>query len=281
MRVIRTRQEMVNSSEVLRQAGEKIAFIPTMGSLHAGHLSLMELAKGHSTKRVASIFVNPKQFNVQSDFDNYPSDEERDFALLRDVEVDLVFAPGREEIYPAGHETEVAVGELADRFEGTDRPGHFQGVATVVSILFNLVRPHVALFGEKDFQQVRIVERLVTDLGFPMEIVRAPLIRDTDGLALSSRNVRLSKEGRGRALQISKALYAVKERFSQGERDVEKMLAAGWALLNATDGVDVEYFEAVRERDLNPVKEIVGDEPYRILTAAYVDGVRLLDNIGL
>ncbi|MCI5064620.1 pantoate--beta-alanine ligase, partial [bacterium] len=222
----------------------------------------------------------PKQFNVSADLAAYPRDEERDCELLRERGVEAVFIPPVEEVYPGGHSSTVQVSGLTEHYEGAGRPGHFEGVATVLTILFLLVRPNSAIFGEKDFQQLRTVEKLVKDLRLDLEIIRGPLIREADGLALSSRNERLSTEGRTRALALSQALRLVRGNYESGSTGREELLAAGRAILEAQEGVRIEYLDVVSEKTLLPLDD-ASSEPSRVLLAATVEGVRLLDNIAL
>lgn len=208
-----------------RKAGDRIAFVPTMGALHEGHLALVRRGRELAGRVVASIFVNPAQFGPQEDFSRYPRPLERDCALLAAAGCDLVFLPAVEEIYPPGSETWVTVEGPSQGLEGDSRPGHFRGVATVVAKLFNLAQPDLAIFGEKDAQQLAVIRRLVRDLAFPIEIVGHPIVREKDGLALSSRNVYLSPEERRDALALSRSLQVAQRAIGHGERSAERLIA--------------------------------------------------------
>lgn len=260
----------------LKRAGKRVGFVPTMGALHEGHLSLARTLTQHSDVRVCSIFVNPTQFNDPKDYEAYVISIERDAELLRREGVDLLFAPTVEEVYPAGYQTTVTVSEVSKPFEGALRPGHFTGVASVVSILFNIVQPDVAIFGEKDFQQLSLIERMVQDLKFDTKIVRGQLVRDADGLALSSRNARLSSDGRKNALAISRGLFAAQAAFREGVRE---SAALERIVINSITGMPnpvIEYVSMVDEVSLVPVESVSGR--CRMLVVAQVEGVRLLDN---
>ena len=262
-----------------RQAGQRIGFVPTMGALHEGHLSLARALTETCDVRVASIFVNPKQFNDPKDYEAYLIDLEKDKALLLREGVDVLYAPKPEVMYPKGFQTQVSVDKISLPFEGAHRPGHFTGVATVVAMLFLHVQPDVAIFGEKDFQQLRLIEQIVLDLGFPIAIQRGTLVRDSDGLALSSRNARLSEEGRRRALSISRGLFLAAEHFRKGELRSKQLEELASAVIRETPGTEIEYLNIARESDLAPLDRI--EEPARLLTVVRVEGVRLLDNIAL
>jgi pantoate--beta-alanine ligase len=258
----------------------RVGFVPTMGALHEGHLSLARTLKHHADVRVCSIFVNPTQFNDPKDYEAYVINLESDKRQLEEEGVDILFAPTASEIYPTGFQTTVTVSEVAKPFEGALRPGHFAGVATVVSILFQIVRPHVAIFGEKDFQQLRLIERMVEDLKCDIEIVRGALVRDADGLALSSRNARLSPQGRCEALQISKGLFAAKAAFAAGERSTAVLEGLVVQSINEMSIPQIDYASLVDEETLAPVGAHA-PERCRMLVVARVEGVRLLDNVGL
>ncbi len=262
-----------------RQAGKRIGFVPTMGALHEGHLSLARTLTRHCDVRVCSVFVNPTQFNDPKDYEAYVINIENDQALLEREGVDLLFAPAVQEVYPPGFQTSVMVRDVSKPFEGALRPGHFEGVATVVAVLFNIVRPDVAIFGEKDFQQLMLIERMVDDLKLDIEIVRGALVRDPDGLALSSRNVRLSKEGRGHALAISRGLFRARAAFEAGERRSDVLEDIVVQEISSMPNPQIDYVALVEERSLQRVERVEG--ACRILVVARVDGVRLLDNIRL
>jgi len=266
-----------------RKAGKKIGFVPTMGFLHAGHLSLVEQARRNSDFVVVSIFVNPTQFNDKKDFEAYPIDIERDAAMLEKAGADLLFLPATETVFgttlDSPYQTWVNVESLSLPWEGAHRPGHFRGVSTVVSILFNLVQADCAVFGEKDFQQLRLIEQMVADLKRGVEILRGELIREPDGLAMSSRNVRLSQEDRRAALAISRGLLAASDCFKDGERRGSALIQTVEKELKAAARVQPEYVAVASEHSLEPVNEITG--PTRILVAVKVGAVRLIDNVAL
>ena len=219
MKIVKTPAEMQCRSDAIRRVGKRIAFIPTMGFLHEGHLSLMREGRRRAEVVVASIFVNPTQFAPNEDFGRYPRAFERDCEMMTDVPVDLVFAPEPDAMYPSGAQTWVEATDITKGLCGAHRPGHFRGVTTVVAKLFNIVKPHYAMFGEKDFQQLRAIQRMVKDLNFDLEIVPMPTVRESDGLAMSSRNAYLSVDERKRALSLSAALEAARREFSAGARD--------------------------------------------------------------
>ncbi len=263
----------------LKRKGARIGFVPTMGYLHEGHLSLVELAKQHADVVLASIFVNPTQFNNPEDLEKYPRDIPRDLQMLGSVGVHGVFLPTPGLMYSGQHESWVELHKLTADWEGAHRPGHFRGVSTVVSMLFNVVQPDAAVFGEKDFQQLRIIERMVDDLKFPVRIIRGPLVREADGLAMSSRNVRLSPDARARALHISKGLLAAQSAYRSGEAEPTVLRSLVRKFLSGLTGVAVEYIELVHEDNL--LRAETAGPGTRIIVAAVVDGVRLIDNIAL
>jgi len=261
------------------QTGCSVGFVPTMGYLHDGHLALVRRARIENERVVVSIFVNPLQFGPQEDYERYPRDLERDLALLRAERVDLVFAPPVEEMYPPGFATTVVVsGPVAERLEGEARPGHFRGVATVVTRLLNLVQPHRAYFGWKDAQQVLVVRRLVSDLALPVEIVPVPTVREPDGLAMSSRNVYLTPEERRVAAALPQALFAALERFRTGERAAEVLRRTVRDALAGTP-VRLEYVSVSDRESFEEVERV--ERPALLLVAAWVGTTRLIDNIPL
>jgi len=276
--VITTPAAMSDWSEASRKRGERIAFVPTMGALHAGHLSLLSAAREQGDRVVLSIFVNPTQFGPNEDLARYPRDLDGDLAKAADVGTDVAFVPEAADMYPAGSQTFIDVREVSQGLCGDRRPGHFMGVATVVAKLFGIVRPHVALFGEKDFQQLAVIRRMVADLNLPVEIVGLPTLREQDGLAMSSRNAYLSPAERGRALAIFQGLSAARERFTGGERQSDALVEVAQAAMK--DRVDrVDYVE-IRDADsLRPVEHL--DAPAVILAAAFVGATRLIDNMRL
>ncbi|WP_022798948.1 pantoate--beta-alanine ligase [Thermus islandicus] len=269
----------VSTAAELRQAlpREGVGFVPTMGYLHRGHLALVERARRENPFVVVSIFVNPLQFGPGEDYHRYPRDLARDQALLEAAGVDLLFAPAVEEMYPKGFATKVAVeGPLTALWEGAVRPGHFQGVATVVARLFLLVRPQRAYFGEKDYQQLLVVRKMVQDLGFPLEVVGVPTVREEDGLALSSRNVYLSPETRGKAPVLYRALLAIRE-AAQGGRGVAEALEAGEGVLAGVPEFRPDYLAVVHPETLLPLSRWVPGA--RALVAGRFPEVRLIDNL--
>jgi pantoate--beta-alanine ligase len=266
-------------AEAARRRGDRIALVPTMGCLHEGHLALMREGRGRATVLVASVFVNPTQFGPGEDFARYPRDLDRDCRMMAPVPVDIVFAPEPWSVYPDGFQTRVEVTELTRGLCGKSRPIHFAGVTTVVAKLFNIVKPHVALFGEKDFQQLRAIERMVRDLNFDIEIVPVPIVREPDGLAMSSRNAYLSPVERAQALSLSRALEAARRSFAAGARAPSDLACVARATLTATEGVAVEYVEVVDAQTLAPATS--SDRPLLLAIAARVGNTRLIDNIVL
>ena len=257
-------------------AGARVGVVPTMGALHQGHLSLVEAAKANCDRVIVTIFVNPKQFNNPEDLKKYPRDAKRDSSLLSAAGVDLLFAPPPEVVYPEDFATTVSVSGLTSALEGTFRPGHFDGVATVVTKLFLMTGADAAFFGEKDWQQLQIVRRLVRDLNIPTEIVGCPTLRESDGLAMSSRNVRLPSEVRAVAPELHRAMMAAAEAIGAGQAVGDALKAARQAVLAA--GFDeVEYLELRDAERLTPLDLL--DRPARMLAAAWLGGVRLIDNI--
>jgi pantoate--beta-alanine ligase len=258
---------------------EPLGLVPTMGALHEGHLSLIRRARQDCPTVAISIFVNPAQFGPHEDFDRYPRPIERDLALAEEAGVDLVFHPSVEVMYPPGFATYVEVGPPALRWEGERRPGHFRGVATVVTKLFTITTPQRAYFGEKDYQQLQVVRRLVADLNLPVEIIGCPIVREPDGLALSSRNVYLTPTERPHATALWRALEAGRRLAAAGERDAGRLQAAMEAVLAATPGVRIDYVAVVDAATLEPVARL--ERPTRALIAAYLGSVRLIDNAPL
>jgi pantoate--beta-alanine ligase len=277
MRILRTISEMRAYTAEQRASGRSVGLVPTMGAFHAGHIALMRAARGANDAVVVSLFVNPVQFEERGDLAAYPRDEAGDAAQARAVGVDVLFAPTAEEIYPAGFSTSVVVGAVAEPLEGAVRgPGHFAGVCTVVAKLLNIVQPHVAYFGQKDAQQVAVVTRMARDLDVPSRIEVVPTVREPDGLALSSRNRRLSPQDRERALALSRGLTAARSAFEAGERDAQRLRDAAAAAL---DGVEPEYLAVVDPATFTPLTTL--DGPALIAVAAHVGPVRLIDNIPL
>lgn len=252
----------------------RVGLLPTLGYFHEGHLRLMDLLRGQCETLVVSLFVNPTQFNEEEDFNAYPRDEERDADLARAHGTDLLFAPSVDEVYPGPSITTVEVIGVTDEMEGRHRPGHFVGVATVVAKLFAGLEPDVAMFGRKDAQQLVVLQSLVRDLRFPIEIVEAPIVREPDGLALSSRNVRLSGRDRYAALAISRGLFQAAEQVDAGERRSERLEGT---VLRSIRGLEVDYVKLASLETMKPIDTL--DQPAVLAAAASVDGVRLIDNI--
>jgi pantoate--beta-alanine ligase len=257
-------------------SGARIALVPTMGALHAGHLSLVEIARRHADKVVASVFVNPTQFDRADDFARYPRDLEHDGALLAAAGVDVLFAPTAAQMYPEGAQTVVDVERLSQPLCGAHRPGHFRGVATVVLKLLNIVRPHVAVFGEKDYQQLALIRRMVCDLHVDVHIVAAPIVREADGLAMSSRNRRLNDAERAAATCLARALDAAEHRVAGGERDAVAIAAAASDVLAAVPSARVEYLAVVHPETLAPVDTLDGAAVLAL--AVWIGATRLIDN---
>ena len=269
---------MFSISRKLRRENKTVGFVPTMGALHAGHFSLIKEARQRCDVVIASIFVNPTQFNDRSDLDQYPRDLTSDAARLAEYQADYVFAPDFPEIYPDGFSTYVYVENLSELFEGASRPGHFRGVATVVTILLNTIRPDFAFLGQKDAQQVAIIKRLATDLGFETEIVVLPTIREESGLAMSSRNDLLSPEEREKAAVLFKALKEAKIAFKKGERNALELTQIVQSVIQTEPLASVDYIAVVDRESLQPIDKI-GDSETLIALAAKIGNVRLIDNI--
>ena len=256
-----------------------IGFVPTLGYLHDGHLSLVRAAKKQNEHTVASIFVNPTQFNNPDDFERYPRDNDGDLAQLLEQGVDAVFMPSAEEMYPAGQSTSVDVGEVTERLEGEHRPGHFRGVTTVVAKLFNVVRPTRAYFGRKDAQQLVVIRRMVRDLHLGVEIVAMRTIREADGLALSSRNARLSPAEREAALVLSKALRLAAQRWQGGERNCNRLRDQMQSLISSEPLARVDYVSVADTETLQELESIEGEA--LVSLAVQIGDVRLIDNVKL
>jgi pantoate--beta-alanine ligase len=263
----------------VRQGNKRLGLVPTMGALHEGHLSLVRAAKTQCDVVAVSIFVNPTQFGPKEDLARYPRPFERDLELLEKEDVDLLFAPSAEEMYPRGEIAWVTVEGLSDKLDGRSRPGHFRGVTTVVSKLFNILAPDVAFFGQKDAAQVAVIRRLVRDLNFFVEIAVCPIVREPDGLALSSRNAYLSPDERRRALALHNSLLRVEQEFHAGGRNAARLMAAAREVFAQEPQVRVDYIEIVHPDTLDPVEHI--SEPTLVAVAAYVGSTRLIDNVVL
>jgi pantoate--beta-alanine ligase len=275
MRTIRTISELRARLGRVREEGRTVGLVPTMGAFHAGHHSLMRAAREQHDEVVVSLFVNPAQFNDPADLDAYPRSESQDAAEAAELGVDVLFAPPVEEVYPPGFATSVTVAGLGDVLEGAERgPGHFAGVCTVVAKLLNMVQPDAAYFGQKDAQQVAVVKRMVRDLDIPARIEVMPTVREPDGLALSSRNRRLSPSDRTRALALSRGLGAARAAYEAGERDAGALRAAATATL---DGLQPEYLAVVDPETFAPLTTL--DGPALVAVAACVGPVRLIDNV--
>ncbi|MGH8916272.1 MAG: pantoate--beta-alanine ligase, partial [Acidimicrobiia bacterium] len=252
----------------------RVGLLPTLGFFHEGHLLLMEMLRERCDTLVVSLFVNPTQFNQPEDFQAYPRDEDRDASLAAEHGVDILFAPPESEVYPGESVTTVEVIGVTDEMEGRHRPGHFVGVATVVAKLFAGLQPDLSMFGRKDDQQVAVLPALVRDLRFPLQIVEAPVIREPDGLALSSRNVRLSKKDRYGALAISRGLFQAAEQVDAGERRGDRLEST---VARSMKGLEVDYVKLASQRTMKPIETL--DQPAVLAVAAHVGAVRLIDNV--
>ena len=276
-RIVESALEMQQTALALRAAGKRIGFVPTMGNLHDGHLSLVRIAKQHSDVVVVSIFVNPTQFGPNEDFAAYPRTFEADRARCEAEGVDLVFYPSVPDMYPAGASVSLTENSLSRTLCGAARPGHFDGVCTVVAKLFNIVLPHVAVFGEKDAQQLRVIRRMVRDLRFPVEIVSGPTAREADGLARSSRNQYLTAEQRPQAVCLRRALDEAERLFAAGERDPRKLVAAMRAVVGRAPAAKIDYIEIVDDETLQPLAGPIA-RPALAALAVWVGTPRLIDN---
>ena len=277
LKVIRHPREMMDFSDAARARGERIGFVPTMGFLHEGHLSLMREARRRADIVIASIFVNPTQFGPNEDLSSYPRNFAGDCAMMETVPVDVVFAPEAGDMYPARAQTWVEVTEVTRGLCGKGRPGHFRGVTTVVAKLFNIVKPHLAFFGEKDFQQLRAIQRMVADLNFDLEIVPMPIVRERDHLAMSSRNAYLTPEQHCEALALSRAIAEVREKFPamRAPDDIVRMATK----ILSRPGIAIEYVEVVDAETLEPAASL--EAPVLMAIAARVGNTRLIDNVVL
>ena len=276
MQIVRESMALRNALDAMRGQGERIALVPTMGALHEGHLALVERAKALADRVVATIFVNPLQFNDPADLERYPRQEEADLAKLEAAGCDLVWLPTASELYPDGFATTVRVAGVSDRWEGEHRPGHFDGVATVVAKLLIAGMPDVALFGEKDFQQLAVIRRLTRDLGLPIEIVGHDTVREADGLAMSSRNALLSADERARAPQLHAALAEAARRIANGA-DVEEALETARKSVAGAGFGPIDYIAYVDGATLEPLESRQANG--RLIAAAFLGKVRLIDNL--
>lgn len=278
MEIINRRQRVALLARKLRRENKTVGFVPTMGALHEGHLALVKEARQMADVVIVSIFVNPTQFNENKDFEKYPRDLTGDISILTDYEVDYIFAPEKEEIYGAGFSTYVYVENLTETLEGASRPGHFRGVATVVTILFNTIRPDFAYFGQKDAQQIAVIKRLTKDLGFDTEIVVLPTVREESGLAMSSRNSLLSAEERQKASIIYQALRAAKIAAKEGERSAIKLTGIVRQKISEEPLMQIDYVALVDIETLETVDKI-GETEVLLAVAVRIGDVRLIDNV--
>jgi pantoate--beta-alanine ligase len=276
MEVVRTTIELRERLRAVRQAGGSLGLVPTMGAFHEGHLSLMRRARVENDRVVVSLFVNPTQFGPNEDFARYPRNLDRDARMAKETGVDWLFHPEVEEIYPPGDDTTVEVHRLGRPLEGQFRPGHFRGVTTVVARLFGLVQPDRAYFGRKDYQQLRVIERMTEDLRLPIEIVPMPTIREPDGLAMSSRNQYLCPEDRRAALALPRSLNEAEATYARGERRASAIQDRVRRVLAAEPRLQVQYADVVDARDLTPVRTL--DRPALVALAAVAGSTRLIDN---
>ena len=279
MRICETVATMRAECASLRFGGRRLGLVPTMGALHEGHLSLLRAARAQCEVVAASIFVNPTQFGPNEDLAKYPRPFERDCELMRAEGVELLFAPAVEEMYPQGAVTYVQVDGLSERLDGRSRPGHFRGVATVVSKLFHIVQPDVAFFGQKDAAQVAVIRTMVRDLLLPVEVVACPIVREADGLAMSSRNVYLSAEQRRKALALYHSLGRVQELYEGGETSSETLIRVGVEEFSREDGVRLDFLEIVDPLDLTALDYAMPGA--LVAVAGYLGGTRLIDNLVL
>ena len=278
MHILRTPQELSQSVDTCRANGQSVAMVPTMGALHEGHASLFKIAHEHADVVVATIFVNPLQFNNSADFEKYPLQIDYDVQLLEEHGVHFLYAPTVDTMYDSGFSTSVYIDGITDLLEGASRPGHFSGVATVVTKLFSAGRPDVAVFGQKDFQQFAVIQRLVADLDMPIRLIMAPTIREEDGLAMSSRNVRLSASARQEAVAISKGLLAAQAQFDSGISESERLIVAVESVIAPTSAA-IDYVKLVNAKTLEDAT--TASKGCVIVVAVVLDDVRLIDNLVL
>jgi len=276
VKILSTITETRVACRLARANGQRLGLVPTMGALHEGHLSLVRAAKTQSDIVAVSLFVNPTQFGPTEDLAKYPRPFERDRELLEKEGVAILFAPSAEEMYPKGEATWVVVEGLSERLDGRSRPGHFRGVTTVVSKLFHIIEPDVAFFGQKDAAQAAIIRRMVRDLNFPVEIVICPIVREPDGLAMSSRNDYLNPVERKQALALHRSLSRAEDEFRGGERSAARLIAAATKILAQEPQIRLDYFEIVDPDTLDCVEQI--ERPALVAVAAYVGSTRLIDN---
>ena len=260
----------------MRQLGHTIALVPTMGFFHQGHLDLMRKGRELADDLVVSLFVNPTQFGPNEDYATYPRDTDRDLALAAETGVDAVFMPDADEIYPKGFQTYVDQTDLPEHLCGLSRPGHFRGVMTVVAKLFNIIRPHMAIFGEKDYQQLTVIRQMVRDLNFNIDIHGLPTVRETDGLAMSSRNTRLHPEQRKAALSLNQSLQAMQERVQNGENRADRLINEATAIIQANPDASIDYIKISDAQTLADIAII--DRPVLMALAVKIGGIRLIDH---
>jgi pantoate--beta-alanine ligase len=279
MKIYKTIGEIRAAVHAERRNSKRLGLVPTMGALHEGHLSLVRAAKARSELVAVSLFVNPLQFGPNEDLQKYPRNFAHDRRLLEQEGVDFLLAPSVEEMYPAGAVTYVVVEGLSSKLCGHSRPGHFRGVTTVIAKLFNIVEPDLAFFGQKDAAQVAIIRRMVRDLSFPVEIVICPIVREADGLALSSRNAYLDPQQRQWALALRRSLIQVQKHFDRGEHEAARLAEAGKAVLAQEPSVRLDYLEIVDPDTLEPMNQV--SQPVLVAVAAFVGETRLIDNVVL
>ena len=277
MKICATISEARAACRNARGSGQGLGLVPTMGALHEGHLSLVRAARARCSVVAVSIFVNPTQFGPGEDLTKYPRQFERDCQLLEKAGIEILFAPTVEEMYPGGECTWVWVEGLSEKLDGRSRPGHFRGVTTVVAKLFHIIEPEAAFFGQKDAAQLAVIRRMVRDLSFGVEIIACPIVREADGLAMSSRNAYLTREERGRALVLHRSLERAAWEFQAGERIAAKLIFAANEVIARENGVVLDYFEIVDPDTLDPVERISREA--LVAVAAYVGSTRLIDNI--
>ncbi|MFC1883528.1 pantoate--beta-alanine ligase [Thermodesulfobacteriota bacterium] len=276
MEVINRIGDMQNRSDSFRLEGKTISLVPTMGYLHEGHLELLRIAKKHSDKLIMSLFVNPTQFGPNEDFEDYPRDTDGDLSKAEKTGVDIVFSPSADEMYPEGYQTSIRVDKVTKHLCGLSRPGHFDGVTTVVAKLFNITKPHLAVFGQKDYQQLTVISRMVMDLNMDIQIIGAPTVREKDGLAMSSRNSYLSPEERNSALCLKKSLDLARKMLNSGERDAQLILKAVKNLIKKHPFTQIDYINICNPVTLEDVDRL--EKENLLALAVRVGKTRLIDN---
>jgi pantoate--beta-alanine ligase len=276
MKIITSIEEMQTAARSLKREGKTIAFVPTMGFLHEGHASLLREGRKRGDILVLSLFVNPIQFGQNEDLDSYPRDAKQDCCTATECGVDIIFTPDAAEMYPDGFQTSISVRELSKPLCGASRPGHFDGVATVVAKLFNVIMPDLALFGRKDYQQLALIRRMVADLSIPVTVIGMPIIRESDGLAMSSRNAYLSREERQSALALSRTINDVRALYASGERSIETLRQKALTNINQEPLLQIDYLEFCNEYSLQPLTEATDDTLFALAVKAGT--TRLIDN---